>query len=255
MPNSHLSSQINNAVLNINLPTCESVLAITTTRNNGYSRAPFDSFNLGGHVSDDEKSVILNRQKLAQHLPKYCNIQWLNQVHGSDVVDVKSFSAMPLTADASYTDKCNLALAILTADCLPIFLVNQSVTEIAAIHGGWRPLADNIIINTVKLFKDKPENITAWLGPCISEQAFEVGIEVKHTFENLAPAFSTAFVEQSDGKFLADLHLLATLQLQQLGINNISSLAECTYKNLDKYFSYRRDGQTGRMASVICLPA
>ncbi|WOH39567.1 peptidoglycan editing factor PgeF [Thalassotalea fonticola] len=255
MSNSASNSILNSGVLNINLPTQQRVLAVTTTRKSGYSIAPFNSFNLGDHVNDAEQKVSLNRQKLAQQLPQNCKIQWLNQVHGNEVVNVKAISATPLTADASYTDKENIALAVLTADCLPIFLVNYSGSEIAAIHGGWRPLAANIVANTVNLFKDSPENITAWLGPCIGEQAFEVGIEVKQTFENLAPSFSQAFVEHSDGKFLANLHLLATLQLQLLGINNISSLAECTYSDQDKYFSYRRDGQTGRMASVICLSA
>ncbi|WNC73357.1 peptidoglycan editing factor PgeF [Thalassotalea psychrophila] len=246
-------SSVKSAILNIDLPTHENVLAITTTRNNGFSSVPFDSFNLGDHVSDNEQCVILNRKKLSHSLPKNCNIQWLNQVHGSNVIDVKSYSSTPLTADASYTDKCNLALAILTADCLPILLVNNSCSEIAAIHGGWRPVADNIIANTVKLFKDCPENITAWLGPCIGEQAFEVGSEVKQKFEKLSPLFSKAFVKQSNEKFFAKLHLIATLQLQQLGIKNVTGLGECTYSNPDKYFSYRRDGQTGRMASIICI--
>ena len=242
-----------NAIINIKLPTDDNVLAVTTSRQNGHSKSPYDSFNLGFHVSDSEHCVTLNRQKLAQYFPQECNIQWLNQIHGSDVINVKCYSSTPLIADASYTNNRKLALGILTADCLPILLVNNTGAEIAAIHGGWRPLADNIIANTVKLFKDTPDNITAWLGPCIGPQAFEVGLEVKQQFEQLSPDFSKTFVQQPDGKFLANLHLIATLQLQQLGINNIIGLAECTYTNQDKYFSYRRDGKTGRMASVICI--
>ena len=152
----------------------------------------------------------------------------------------------------------------MTADCLPILLVSKSGDEIAAIHGGWRPLAANIITKTLEKMKTPTADIYAWLGPCISKNAFEVGSEVKAAFveqneqnEYINECFEAAYTKKFNGnpldKYLADLHKIAKLQLENLGINQISTLPECTYANTDKYYSYRKKAITGRMATLICL--
>ncbi|KGJ88248.1 hypothetical protein ND16A_0188 [Thalassotalea sp. ND16A] len=219
------------------------------------SLSPYDSFNLGSHVNDSLQAVQQNRDILLSKLGNSSakHIQWLNQVHSNVVVTIDTWSTEPVTADAAYTRQANLPLAILTADCLPILLVNQKATEIAAIHGGWRPLAGKIIENTVAKFATPSSQLFAWLGPCIGPSAFEVGSEVKQQFCQLDKQFAAAFSAVKDGKYLADLHAIARIQLQQLGITTISAMADCTYTNPQTYFSYRRDGQTGRMASVICI--
>lgn len=227
----------------------------------------FDSFNLGLHVGDNAQHVTENRNELSQFINKQLttsqaiepnssieqtNIQWLNQVHGSDVVEVATVSSEAITADASITRQKNIALAIMTADCLPILLSHKEGREVAAIHGGWRPLAANIIEKTLNKMQSKPSELVAWLGPCIGDDAFEVGCEVKAAFLQLSAVFEDAFLKQKNGKYLANLHKIALCQLQILGVTDISALAECTYQQNDKYYSYRKEQVTGRMASVIC---
>ncbi len=231
-------------------------------------KPPFNSFNLGLHVGDNTDQVIYNRNQLKhfirqqlstdpsisdKKIAEEVNIQWLEQVHGNVVVTVTNVDEQPIIADASITRQKNIALAIMTADCLPILLSHKAGNEIAAIHGGWRPLVANIIEKTIKNMHSQPCDIIAWLGPCIGKTAFEVGSEVKEAFIQLDLAFNNAFFKQKNGKYLADLHQIARLQLTSLGITEISNLSECTYHKTEKYYSYRKEQETGRMASVICL--
>jgi YfiH family protein len=236
----------------------EKVFAIQTTRlplnNITLNKAsPYQSFNLGLHVGDSADHVIENRNNLQKLLPENSQIQWFEQVHGNNVAEVTSASKQAIVADAAITRKKNTCLAIMTADCLPILLVSKSGGEVAAIHGGWRPLAANIIFNTIKKMNTPAEDIIAWLGPCISQKAFEVGGEVKATFLKQGTQFQSAFIGKNNGKYFADLHKLATLQLELLGVRHISALPECTYSTPEKYYSYRKNSITGRMASLICL--
>jgi len=236
----------------------ETVLAIQTTRVSPYrpfndKTSPYQGFNLGLHVGDCEDQVKSNRQSLQDLLPEHAKIQWFEQVHGNAVAQISQVSQKTIVADAAITNKKNTCLAIMTADCLPILLVSKSGDEIAAIHGGWRPLAANIITNTLDKMKTPAADIYAWLGPCITKKAFEVGNDVKSAFVQQHEYFKVAFTEKSNGKYLADLHKIATLQLENLGINQISALPECTYSNTDKYYSYRKSRTTGRMATLICL--
>ena len=233
------------------------------------STSPYDFFNLGEHVGDSVKSVVANRSILPKYLvaqqsspddvlanqalPKV-KIQWLTQVHEADVVDVVVHSDTPYVADAVITRQANLALAVMTADCLPILLVAKDGSEVAAIHGGWRPLAKNIIKNTLMKMTTSPQELYAWLGPCISQKAFEVGHEVKAAFIHQDEVFAKAFIDStSSERCLADLHEIARLQLMALGVTDISALPHCTYSQQLEYFSYRREGVTGRMASVIMI--
>jgi len=242
----------------------DKVLALQTTRvspdgpsaelselcedNTAYNR-----FNLGLHVGDCAKQVEHNRQCVQKLLPAKTNIQWLEQVHGNTVAEISSVTKKAIVADAIVTREKNIALAIMTADCLPVLLASKSGNEIAAIHGGWRPLAANIITNTLNKMHTAADQIYAWLGPCIGEEAFEVGSEVQIAFVEQDNIFSQAFSKQSNGKYLANLHTIATLQLNQLGIKQISLLPECTYSQPEKYYSYRKREITGRMATVITL--
>lgn len=239
-----------------------SVLAFSSTRQlissthilaNQYI-SPFDSFNLGDHVGDIPDNVSKNRQILTNVCGEYTNIQWLKQVHGNTVLEIKAHSKTALIADAIFTQEKNIALAIMTADCLPILLVNQQGTEIAAIHGGWRSLSQDIIKNTLKKFKSNPEDLYAWLGPCISQRQFEVGNEVKQCFITKNNKFSLAFTKHfNKQKCYANLALIAQIQLNDFGVNNLEVKPHCTFERADEYYSYRRDGETGRMASLIML--
>ena len=254
----------------------DKVLALQTTRfpltsfkieKSVSEKSHFASFNLGLHVGDNAEQVIDNRNQLKyfirqqlstdlsisnKKIAEEINIQWLEQVHGNVVVTVTDVDEQAIIADASITRDKNIALAIMTADCLPILLSHKFGDEIAAIHGGWRPLLANIITKTIDNMHSKPADIIAWLGPCIGKDAFEVGGEVKEVFTQLDLAFNNAFLKQENGKYLADLHQIARLQLESLGVTVIANLEECTYQETEKYYSYRKKQITGRMASVIC---
>jgi YfiH family protein len=233
------------------------VLAIQTTRispkNIASDNTAYQSFNLGLHVGDCSKQVKLNRQYLQNLLPSNTRIQWLEQVHGHAVAEISSVSKQAIIADAMVTREKNIALAIMTADCLPILLISNKGDEVAAIHGGWRPLSANIITNTLNKMHTAADEIYVWLGPCIGKEFFEVGHEVQRVFVEQSSLFSQAFCKQSNGKYLANLHEIATLQLNNLGIKKINTLSECTYSEPEKYYSYRKNSTTGRMATVISL--
>jgi len=255
------------AIRSVSWPV-ESVRAFTTTRHHPFIESSqltpshFEHFNLGDHVGDCVNKILANRHSIIKLLPDNASIQWLDQVHGAKVIEVTRVSAEKPSADAVITRERNIALAIMTADCLPIFLSDKKGSVIAAIHGGWRPLAKNIIEATVNKMAIRNSEIYAWLGPCIGNSAFEVGGEVKDIFTSLSTSFSCAFslkqvsIPKERGlnshSYLADLQLIAQLQLQQLGINHIFNLTECTYTQKQDYYSYRRDKKTGRMASIIC---
>ena len=232
-------------------PAPNNIAAISTTREGGVSQAPFASLNLGLHVGDQQNDVLTNRQRLATHLP--AAPVWLNQVHSSDVVvvDAQFNLQQKCSADALYTQLKNQPLAIMTADCLPILLSSQCGSEVAAIHGGWRGLHAGIIANTLNCFSCPAEHIIAWFGPAIGATKFEVGSEVRTLFCEQLTAHTHAFAAQGEGKYLADIYRLAKEQLLHLGISNISGGEHCTVSNAKQFFSYRRDGQTGRMASLI----
>lgn len=239
----------------------DKVLAFQTTRispnenliESSENNSVYSNFNLGLHVGDCANQVEHNRQSLQKLFPSQTNIQWLEQVHGNVVAEIVNVTNETIIADAMITREKNIALAIMTADCLPILLVSKQGDEIAAIHGGWRPLAANIITNTVNKMVTATDDILVWLGPCIGKDAFEVGNEVQEAFVAYGNEFTQAFHKQVNGKYLADLHQIATLQLKKLGINKISTLSECTYFESEKYYSYRKNAATGRMATIITL--
>ena len=253
-------------------PIAKSIKSLLTTRKNGFSQAPWDSFNLASHVNDDIKHVKQNRQILNQLLP--AEPFWLDQVHSQKIIAVdtnltcKAEGFLPAEgplpaegsipkADGSYSLKVNQVCAVMTADCLPILFATDDAAAVAAIHAGWKGLVSGIIDNAVKLICDQTKlsaaNILVWLGPAISKQFFEVGIEVKEQFTAVNPLYEKAFSisTQQNNKFMADIYLLARINLLQLGVTQIYGGDLCSYVDKENFYSYRRDGITGRMVSLI----
>ncbi len=240
----------------------QNVRAFTTTIQHPFlpslplSNSPYGNFNLGFHVGDDHENVSANRNDLLNLFPKNTNIQWLEQVHGNDVLLVEE-PKHDLIGDALVTRTPNLALSIMTADCLPILLSTLDGAVVAAIHVGWKPLVKGIIENTLNKMNVAAESVYAWLGPCIGQESFEVGAEVQEAFCRLSPEHASAFISlnressHSHRKYLASLHTIANQQLNQLGVTRIHCLTDCTYINSSTYYSYRRQGVTGRMATLI----
>ena len=226
------------------------VRAFTTTRNGGFSQGQWNGLNLGNNCGDDPNHVKQNRKLLRTQLP--CKPHWLKQVHGKRVITWDDRSSSEPEADAITSNQAGQVCAVLTADCLPVLFCNKSGTKIAASHAGWRGLAEGVLEATVSAMDCDPGELMAWLGPAIGPQAFEVGRDVFDAFINLNTENSTAFKPHGD-RWLADLYELARLALARTGIEQVSGGQHCTYSEPDKFFSYRRDGVTGRMASVIWL--
>lgn len=232
-----------------NWPAPASVKAIQTTRLGGFSQAPFNTLNLGAHVHDYPVTVAKNRQLLHQFVPS--EPVWLNQVHGTKVVDA-ALTRCVEDADASFTKQSNIVCVTMTADCLPVLLCDRKGTAVAAIHAGWRSLCDGVIENTVQAMGVNSVNLIAWLGPAIGPNAFEVGSEVRQAFIDKDTDATKAFKPHAD-KWLTNLYLIATQRLNKLGVNAIYGGSDCTYSDPKRFFSFRRDGMTGRMATMIWL--
>ena len=228
-------------------PAPANVKAIQTTRLGGYSVAPYGSLNLGLHVQDDALAVAKNRQLLSDYLPS--EPEWLNQVHGVEVIDATK-SLCVQDADASFSKNKNVVCVTMTADCLPVLLCNQQGTAVASIHAGWRSLCDGVIEATIKMMGVESEELMAWLGPAIGPDAFEVGSEVREAFIAQDTQADQAFKAYGD-KWLGDLYGIAKQRLNKQGLNKIYGGGECTYSTPSRYFSFRRDGLTGRMATMI----
>lgn len=225
--------------------------ALLTTREGGESAGPFSSFNLGGHVGDDPLAVAANRARLRGFLP--AEPLWLNQVHGAAVVDAEACEEGP-EADAALARSGRRVCAVLTADCLPVLFCDDAASVVAAAHAGWRGLAAGVLENTVRAMGVSPQRLRAWIGPAIGPGAFEVGDEVRATFVAADPAAAAAFAARpAAGKWLADLFMLACLRLRAAGVTRISGGGVCTVSAGQRFYSYRRDGTTGRFASMVWL--
>ena len=235
-----------------NWPAPASVRAYVSTRLGGVSEMPFNSLNLGSHVNDDISHVQKNRQLFASYIAMPESIVWLNQVHGTDVVTLPCH-ALPDKADAAFSDTKQQVCAVLTADCLPVFFCNTAGTQVAVAHAGWRGLCSGVLESTLKCF-DNPNDVMVWLGPAIGPNAFEVGEEVREAFVSILPEAKNAFQKSKEkGKWLADIYLLARQRLVAAGVNNIYGGDYCTVTDEERFFSYRRENKTGRMASVIWI--
>lgn len=227
--------------------------AFCTTRTGGISQAPFDSLNLGSHVGDELADVLQNRQLLAQFARLPQAPIYLNQIHSTKVVRLPLAENADLDADAVYTDQPNQVCLVMTADCLPVLFCSKDGKEIAAAHAGWRGLCDGMLEATIAEFKCPANEISVWLAPAIGQSAFQVGEEVVEQFCAVDEQARQAFVPDpsSSGKFLGNLYQIARQRLNKLGVTEITGGDYCTYTDSENFFSYRRDGKTGRMATLI----
>ncbi len=233
-------------------PAPTNVRAFSTTRAGGVSRGAYASFNLGDHVGDDPAAVGRNRELLRTALALPAEPVWLRQVHGTQVINAARDGAHA-EADGAWSAQPGVVCAVLTADCLPVLLCDRTGTKVAAVHAGWRGLAAGVIEQGVRALGVTPDELLVWLGPAIGPRAFEVGPEVRTAFMKHDPVAAGAFVPSRDGRFLADLYALARLRLSALGVTRISGGGFCTFTDRDRFFSFRRDGSCGRMASLIWL--
>jgi YfiH family protein len=234
-------------------PAPPEVRALSTQRGGGVSTAPFESLNLGAHVGDAAEAVAENRRRLciAARLP--AEPVWLSQQHGTHVLDLDGAYDAPAAADASFTHRPGRICAILTADCLPVLVASASGAGVAAAHAGWRGLAAGVIEATVRALALPPESLLAWLGPAIGPAHFEIGDEVREELLRADPQAEAAFERNARDRYMADLAALARSRLERLGVARIYGGDACTYAAREDYFSYRRDGQTGRQATLIWL--
>lgn len=233
-------------------PAPDNVRAVCTTRAGGVSVAPFDALNLGDHVGDDPVAVARNRQLVTELLSLPSTPFWLQQVHGVKVAQ-QNVDNLGCPADASVSFKTNEICVVMTADCLPVLFCDRAGTRVAAAHAGWRGLCDGVLEETVRALDCDPTEILAWMGPAIGPQAFEVGDEVRAAFMAHDPKAAEAFQAIQDGKWLADIYELGRQRLAAMGVTAIYGGHFCTYTQEDLFFSFRRDQQTGRMASLIWL--
>lgn len=233
-------------------PAPANVRAAVTTRVGGVSRAPYDTFNLAAHVGDDPAAVRANRARLCTALALPAEPVWLKQVHGVAVADAARAGTEP-EADGAFAAQPGAVCAVLTADCLPVMLCNRAGTKVAALHAGWRGLAGGVIETGVKALGVPGNELLAWLGPAIGPEKFEVGPEVRTAFMEHDAQAAQAFRAARDGKYLADIYLLARLRLQRLGVAAVYGGGFCTVTDSARFFSYRCDGATGRMAALIWL--
>jgi YfiH family protein len=241
-------------------PTPATVRALSTLCTGGASGPPYASLNLGGHVGDDATAVEGNRRALRDAASLPAEPVWLEQVHGTCVRDLDSQVLAHLTgpADAAVTRQPGRVCAILTADCLPVLLAGDAGDRVGAAHAGWRGLAAGVIEATVSALGGPPGELLAWLGPAIGPRHFEVGAEVREEFLRRAGAGDSAaddaaFVPNARGRYTADLYALARRRLRRLGVERIYGGGECTYTDHARYYSHRRDGRTGRQATLIWL--
>lgn len=234
-----------------------------TTRQRGFSGGPYAYGNLAFHVGDDAAAVKRNRAALAEAVG-VTEWQWLTQVHGSRVFNVRERTVEPAPqADACYTRQREVVCAVLTADCLPVLLCSRHGDEVAAVHAGWRGLCAGILQHSVRSFRAPPSDLLAYLGPAIGPLAFEVGSDVLEAYRDSlsecgirdGPAVIERCFNESgrEGKYLADLSQMAREHLLAEGVITIEGGNACTYTDERRFYSYRRDGETGRFVSAIYL--
>lgn len=229
-------------------PAC--VRALVTTRHGGFSTGPYASMNLGMHVRDDPETVRRNRVLLRKSVPE--EPKWLAQVHGVRAVDADRLQE-EVEADAAFARRPGTVCAVTIADCLPVLFTARDGSAIAAAHAGWRGLAAGVLESTIRALAAPPREVLAWLGPGIGPRAFEVGEDVREAFVSQDRQAESAFRPRAAGKWLCDLFLLARQRLQALGMTDLYGGNLCTYSDPARFFSYRRDGMTGRMAALIWI--
>lgn len=261
---STLMSKNENHLIKPDWPAADTVYAFSTTRhtaaNTGSSQGVYSSYNLAQHVGDDPLHVQKNRQQLVKQLNLPAEPLWLEQVHGTEVINAAQMATQPQTnidqripprADASYSTHASTVCAVMTADCLPVLVCNRKGNKVAAAHAGWRGLAAGVIETTILALNEEPSEILVWLGPAIGPRVFEVGEDVRNAFVDELAVSENAFKVSRPGHYLADIYQLARLRLKRLGMDAVYGGGYCTYTDKDRFYSYRREAKTGRQASLI----
>ena len=231
-------------------PVPPNVGALQTTRRGGVSQGPYASLNLGDHVGDHPEHVTANRRLLQGRMAGAP--LWLRQVHGTTVLDAE-VALCNTEADAAVARTPGRVCVVMTADCLPVLLCDRGGTVVAAAHAGWRSLAAGILEHTVARMRCPADELMAWLGPAIGPRSFEVGEDVRAAFLDSDAGAGEGFVSAGPGKWLANLPLLAKRRLSRAGVQSVYGGSWCTVEEEDRFFSFRRDGVTGRMGSFIWL--
>ena len=231
-------------------PAPARVRSLITTRRGGVSTGAHASFNLGLRADDDPHAVAANRAALREHLPQ--DPVWLKQVHGARVVRADAVNDSP-EADAAYTRRAETVCAVMVADCMPVLLCDTQASVVAIAHAGWRGLSAGVIENTIAAMGAKANDLLAFLGPAIGPTAFEVGADVRDAFLAADAAAAAAFTPLREGKWLADVFLLGGQRLARAGVHRIYGGGLCTVSDPARFYSYRRDRMTGRMAALIWL--
>jgi YfiH family protein len=233
-------------------PVPARVRACVTTRPGGVSRGPYTSLNLADHVGDDPEAVAQNRRRLTSALDLPAEPAWLEQVHGVRVLDLDAGGA-DRQADAILTRSAGRVCAVLTADCLPVLLCDRAGSVVAAAHAGWRGLRAGVLEATIEAIGLPGERLLAWLGPAIGPEAFEVGPEVREAFVQGDAGAVSCFRPATGDRLFADLYGLARRRLATMGVQDVYGGGLCALEDASRFYSYRRDGRTGRMASLIYL--
>lgn len=239
-------------------PAPARVAALTTTRAGGISKGAWSGMNLALHVADDAAHVAHNRHELAQSQGLPAEPVWLSQVHGREVLQLDPATAAadtPYEADAAWTTATGLVCCVMTADCLPVFLCDTAGSRVGIAHAGWRGLAGGVIEATVAAMRtgEAQQQFIAWLGPAISQSAYEVGAEVRAACVAREPALAAAFAPNANGRWQADLYAMARLLLARSGVSAVYGGDFCTKRDARRFFSHRREAPCGRMASLIWL--
>ncbi len=237
-------------------PAPAHIHAGTTLRSGGVSKPPYDQLNLGTHVHDEPSHVLANRERLVRDLKLPAEPVWLNQVHGNNIIQIDTQIDLELTdkvADGSYSKVANKVCVVMTADCLPLLMCDDEGTQVAAIHIGWQGFSKDIITAAIEKFTCPNEKIRAWLGPCISADYYEIDVPVYNAARKVFAGAEECFTETGAGHWLMDLKQLVSRQLTSLQVGNIYTSPDCTYSEQTRFFSHRRDGTTGRIASLIWI--
>lgn len=234
-------------------PAPPRVRAAFTLRSGGVSLAPFDSLNVGMHVGDTADAVRENRCRVREDLGLPAEPAWVEQVHGTDVVDLDAPAAAGVAADALFTRQARRVCVVQVADCLPVLLAARDGSGVGAVHAGWRGLAAGVVEAAIGRLGVPPAQLLAWLGPAIGHEHFEVGSEVRDAFIGRDAGAAAAFRANARGRWQCDLAGLARRRLDAAGITAVFGGQWCTFADPKRFFSYRRDGQCGRMAALIWL--
>jgi YfiH family protein len=233
-------------------PAPSRVRAFVTTREGGVSEGNYASMNLGASSGDDSGKVARNRLIVRGHMPRMA--RWMKQVHGTTVAELSALGEQEVAvADAAVTQAGGEVAVVLTADCMPVFFADRAGKRAAVAHAGWRGLAAGVLESTLRSLQAPPSEVIAWMGPAIGPEAFEVGPEVKQAFEKADRDAGEAFRAHKPAKFMADLYALARRRLAQAGVTEVHGGGFCTYHETERFFSYRRVQQSGRMGAFIWI--